>query len=494
MLKRVLGGLLASAALAGAFLAPSYLGRIQFPQLGQVPSGLLATVKARDLTLVCPGAAFATGGQSGTSVSSFARTGTATVNYSSNLPAGVTLKAVPLEGPAASFSRPANSANSIATIGTVSSVAVTVEDPAGAAQQSSTLFTAQSFQALAAAGIKGVLAANCQNPEPESWLVGGVTTVGREALLIMANPTQTDATVSLRLWGEQGLIDGAGLNGISVSANRTVVLPLAGFAPDQKALAVQVVSSGAPLATWIQERTTRGTLSAGADLLSPSIPAANNLVIPGLLKRGTKDAQAMIASNPDYQDLTPSIQVFNPGVSDASVTVQVIGSDAKSLGTVLQQTVSAGSVGAFDLAGLGDGDYSVFVGADQPVMAGVKLSRTNPKATPSSDFAWLPAVAPMSIPVALTTPKSGVTKVSIANGGNAIATVQVSGNQPAGAQTIAVQPLGSRVLALPAGSVVSVSASQPVSATMISDFTGQLTALGFVDYRNSGGKLSVSVR
>jgi len=494
MLKRIIGGILSAASIAGAFLAPGYLATLKYPQLGHAPAPLMANVKARDLTLVCPGSAFATGGHSGTSVSSFARTGTATVNYSSNLPGGVALKAIPLEGPGASFSRPANTSNGVATIATLSSVAVTVEDPGGVAQQSSGLFTAQSFQASAGAGINGVLATNCQNPEPESWLVGGVTTVGREALLVLANPTQTDATVSLKLWGEQGIIDGAGLNGISVSANRTVVLPLAGFAPDQKALAVQVVSSGAPLATWIQERTTRGTVSAGADLVSPSIPAATNLVIPGLLKRGTKDAQTLIAANPDYQDLTPSIQVFNPGASDASVTIQVIGSDAKSLGTVLQETVGAGSVGTFDLSGLADGDYSVFVGADQPVMAAAKLSRTNAKATPSNDFAWLPAVAPMSIPVTLTSPKSGVTKISVANGGNATATVQIVSHQPSGVQTLTLQPLASRVLAVPAGSVISVSAVQPVAATMVSDFNGQLTALGFVDYRNSGGKLSVTVR
>jgi len=494
MFKRTLALALSVAALAGAYLAPRYLEQVQFPALGKAPAGFLSTVKARDLTLVCPGSAFATGGASGTSVSSFVRSGIAVVNYSTNLPTGVTLRTIPLDGPAASQAQPADTAGQVASLNTVSSLAITVADPSGKAQQSSSLLTAQSFQGPVAGALSGVVGANCQNPAPVSWLVGGVTTVGREALLILANPSSNDATVNLKLWGEQGIIDGAGLNGISVSANRTVVLPLSGYAPDQKSLAVQVVSSGPSLATWIQERTTRGTVSAGADLISPSIAAAKNLNIPGLLKRGTTDAQTLIAGNADYQDLTPSIQVFVPGSKDANVTVQVIGSDAKTLGTVLQQSIPAGSIASLDITGIADGDYSVFVVADQPVMAAVKLSRTNAKATPNSDFAWLPAVAPMTTQVFLTAPKSGVSKVSISNGGNAPATVQLMGSAPGLNQTVTVPAFGGRVLTLTPGSLFSVSSDQPVSATMLSDFAGAITALPVIDYSNTGGRMSVTVR
>lgn len=494
MWKRIVApavALVATAGLvAGGILLPS--GAISL-NLNNAEVYQNRTVKAKDLTLVCPGSAF-TAGSGGAGTTSFKRIGSSVVDYSTNLPSGVTLKARPLAGPAASRASLSDTGNQVQAVNAVSSLGLTVVDQLGKAQQGSALASAQSFEIASSNGITGAIGANCQSPSPESWLVGGVTTIGREALLILANPSATDATVDLQLFGESGIIDGAGLNGISVSANRTVVLPLAGFAPDQTSLTVHIISRGAAVASWIQERTVRGTVSAGADLVPPATAASTSLVIPGLLKRGTDDATALIAANGDYADLTPVIQVFVPGSKDATVTVQVIGSSAKANGTVLQQQIRAGSTASLDITGLKDGDYSVFVISDQPVQAAVKLSRTKKGATPVTDFAWLPAVASVTGPVVATAPKSGVSKISIGNGSLQNATVTVKNLSDGSAQTVKVSHLGSAVLAVPAGGVIQLTSDQPVSATMIDDFTGQIVAIPLQDFKNSGGQLGVLVR
>jgi hypothetical protein len=488
MLKKILALAIALMSAAALVAANSLVSNNLGWTVGQNVALTQTKVKAKDLSLVCPGSVFATGGKSGTNVNAFSRIGQAIVDYSSNLPSGVTLKTSPLTGPAADTS------NTVGNISTSSSLAVTLKDQLGEAQQGSSVLTAQSYEVASSDGINGVIGTNCQNPATDSWLIGGVTTVGREALLILANPASTDATVDLQLFGESGLIDGAGLNGISVSANRTVVLPLAAYAPEQKSLAVHVISSGAALASWIQERTVRGTVSAGADLVSPSIPAATNLVIPGLLKRGTDDASALIGNNADYADLTPSIQVFVPGSQAATVTVQVIGVGTKSTGTVLEQQVEGQSAASFDITGLKDGDYSVFVVANQPVQAAVKLSRTKKGSKPITDFAWLQAVAPLSSTVVATAANSAVSKVSIANDGVTAATVTVTDLTKGGSQKVVVPHLGNATVSVANGDVFAVSSDNPVASTLIADFAGSLAAIPMQDYKNSGGSLEILVR
>jgi len=494
MIKRIVSTIVAVAATAAVIFGSQTLGGSPFMLVGDKAGSTLTKVKAKELTLVCPGSVFATGGASGTNVSAFQRIGTAVADYSSNLPAGVSLKTLALTGPAASRGNATDTSNRVGNLASVNAVAITVADSAGSAVQSSALLTAQSYQVSNTRGVLGAIGANCQTPSAESWLVGASSAVGREALLVLANPTATDATVNLQIFGEQGQIEGAGLSGISVSANRTVVLPLAAFAPVQGSLAVHVTSAGAPLATWIQERTVRGTLAAGADLVSPSVPANHNLVIPGLFKRGTKDATTLISGNADYADLTPAAQVFVPGAKDATVTVQVIGTDPKSTGTVAQQQITAGSTANIPLTGLKDGNYAVFVVADQPVMAAVRLSRTNLANTPNTDFAWLSAVAPNVGPLVITSAKSAISKLSIANPGHTPVVASVTNLTDGGITRITVPQLGSAVVTVKPGTVVSVAAAKPLASTLIADFNWLLTAIPLIDYRNSGGWLSVLVR
>lgn len=500
MFKKILNLVLVSALLAGAVIGQQYLPSLQL-RAGARPELQAISVKAKDLQLVCPGAAFRSGGSLGTKVGLFDRVGSTQTAYASNLPNGVELKSYPLLGSqvnTVTLSDTADSGARLAFSASSDSFTLKVSDPAGVAVQGSSLVTAQSFQIVKSTAMNGALATNCQRPGSEQWLLGSSTSIGREALLILANPAATDATVDLQIFGANGPIDGAGLTGIAVSANRFTVLPLASYASDQQLLAVRVSSKGAAIASWVQQRTVRGTLAAGADLISPSIPAAPNLVIPGLFKRGSKDASTLIAANPNYNDLSPSLAVFVPGSAAATVTAQVIGTDTKTFGTVVQQQIAGSSAGSIPLNGLKDGNYVVFVNSDQPVMASVRLSRTNVTKVPNTDFTWLPAVASATGPRLVTTPSSAnttvISKLSIANPNSRVARVTVFNLSAGTRRDVSIPRLSSVAVEVAPGSLISIQSDIPVATTLISDFDWLLAAIGLVDYKNVGGSLSVLVR
>lgn len=492
MLKRIL---LLAAVLAlgtGLVLAPNYLPGFGL-RVGQQPSSLQLNVKAKNLILVCPGSAYKSGGSSGTKVGVFDRNDQAGVNYSGNLEGGATLRYRELTGITAATSTISGSGHQLGVLFSADAFSLTVQDPAGTLQQGSTLISAQSAQVSTAGGVMGALGASCQRPASQQWFIGANTNTGRESLLLLSNPSATDATVDLQLFGDQGAIDGSGLTGISVPANRTTVLPLAGFAPNNGVLAVHVQSKGADIAAWIQQRTVRGTVSAGADLISPSILASNLQVIPGLLKRGSADAAKLIAANNDYSDLTPSIAVYVPGSQTATITAQVIGTDSKTFGTVVQQRVSGGSAASIALTGLADGNYNVFISSDQPVISASLLSRTNAANTPITDFAWLPAAATDTLARVLPVSSSAVSKISIANPNNQNVTATVTNLTTGAVQSISVPKQSGAIYTPAPGSVIQVTSGSPLAETLVADYNGQIIAVPFNDYANVGGTLSVLI-
>jgi hypothetical protein len=493
VIKKVSGLLLALGLTAGLVFGVQYIPIFTI-SVGATPAEHTIDVKAKELTLVCPGAAFKSGGKSGTKVGAFERIDTAAIDYTSNLPAGVNLTKLPLTGAGASATAISDSNHALANVGATTAVALRVSDPMGTAVQGSSLLTAQNYQVVSDPAMQGAVGANCQSPTVEQWFIGATTTIGRESLLLISNPNNTDATVDLNLFGANGSIDSAGLNGIAVSANRSVVLPLAGFAPENESLTVHLTAHGAAVASWIQQKTVRGTSAAGADLISPSTDASKDLVIPGLLKRGTADATKLIAGNDNYSDLTPRLSIFVPGDVAATVTAQIIGLDAKTYGTVVQETVSGKQSQEFPITGLKDGDYAVFITSSQPVIAGIKLSRTKSGKTPNTDFTYLPAVASSETTQVIAVPNSGISKLCIAATADSSAQVEIVDLGTGEKSTVTVPKLASRVISLKAGSVVSVSATGAASSTLVVDFDSQIVAIPMVDFRNVGGKLSVLVR
>jgi hypothetical protein len=477
MIKRILGFALALGVIAAVVIAlPSFS-----IQVGTAPKSPKISVAAGDLNLICPGAAINSGGASGTSVGSFTRLSSASVIGTVAAGAETFEQRYQADGYYASYSGKVFS--------TVSQPGTVFATKSGGLAQGSTMVNIGQVQKAASSRLNGLLATACQAPSPEHWLVGASAATGRETILILANPSRVDITVSLDVFAEGGQVTAAGLSGISVAAGAEAFVPLSSLIPETKTFAIHVVSSSGAIASWLQQRTVRGLLYAGADLVAPATTFGKSLVIPGVLIRGAADAAALIASNADYSDLKPVLRVFNPSDSKATFTAQLNGATATTFGTVLHDSVLPHSVQDFEITGLANGDYSAFVKADQNITASIRLVRTDKAKTPNTDFTWLQAAETFVGERQITVPSVGISKLTVANPSNKTASVSVNGvtySINAGAMVV--------LKADNSKSINIVSNEQAVGANLVIDVDGSVANIALMNYKNLGDQVSVRVR
>lgn len=355
----------------------------------------------------------------------------------------------------------------------------------------SALLSGSQFQRLETDWAGGLLATSCQRPSNDLWLVGGDTRTGREALLLLSNPSNVDATVEITIVSSNGPISAPGLTGVSVPKAQTTVIPLNGIVPSTATLAIRVQSKGGALGAWIQQRAVRGTKAAGIDLISPVAPAATELVIPGFFVRGTKDAQTLQAGSDAFSDITNIVRVVNPTDREATVLVKVVGVTAQTFGTVIQQKVAANSVADLEVNGIEDGDYAIFVSSDQKVLASAKLNRTSLSSNPNTDFTWLTSITGFNGEQHLAVPSPGISKLAVANPGKEPISISYVNGPSNG--TLQLAAGAAATVTLSSGNLVLKSDSV-ASATVVFDLRGSVANFAMVEYRNLGGLISVLVQ
>jgi hypothetical protein len=432
--------------------------------VGQLPKAEVLRVKAQDLNLVCPGGVYRTGGASGTKLGAFESIGTPDINSDFNGPAGTTML--------------------------IRGNQLTAVDPAGLAEQSSVLMNANQIQSVNTDGLTGLTGAACQRPTNSLWFIGGDTSTGRESLLIVKNVTKVDSTVNLEIFNERGQVTGSGMSGISVAAGKTTVIPLASYVPKTKTFVTHVVSRGGLVAAWIQQKTIRGLASGGVDYVSPTTGFGKTQAIPGVFVRGAADAAKLVA-NADFADLVPTLRVFVPGSKPATVTAQVIGSTPATFGTVVRQTIPAGTTADIALPGLADGDFVAIVKSDEDIGSAIRLHRVVKK---SVDFSWLTAADSQSGVVGLSVPTVGISKLSLVNPSNTAIDLRLAqnGGNPA---NFKVPAAGQLTLKFAPGAKLELSGNgKALMGTLIVDVDGSLAAVPLVDYKNPGGEVAVMVR
>lgn len=449
MFKRFLALLLVavSSALTIFFLA------FEAMPIGEIGKTKTVEVAGRTPELVCPGPVFVNGGEGGTKLGTFVASGS-----------------VQIDGRDVS--------------GVISKTA-TAQSKVTGTQDGSKNFNAIQLQSASGSQAFGLAAATCVPGTGDAWIVAGDNSVGREALLILVNAGAVDATVNLELLGTSGPIEGTGLSGISAPAGKTTVLPLASFAPKAETFAVHVTSRGSNLGVYLQQKTIRGVVPGGLDLLGTTAVADKKLVIPGVFLRTSAKLEALVTADQNFADTKPLLRVTAPGGKDANFTAQVVGSDGSNFGTVISGTVPAGSTKDFDISDVTDGDYAVQFDSDQPIMASVRYSRA---AGSVADFAWATGVATAKLDAGFTVPTGTVSKLSLVNPSATTVTVKLSG------AAIEVKANSNVVVALGAGKNYQITSSGPVAASIVVDQKFQIAVVPVIDYRSSGGTLKVNIR
>jgi len=497
LIRRILGSAAALLVLLGALSYASIVAPSFGIEVGSAVRSAEQSVKAPNLQVVCPGGAIRSGGASGTRLGEFDQSGSAEVNAIDWLRTA-TLQTKALAG----ISGAPTSASTGVPDRVGRATLFEVDDPTGKLEQGSQLLSASQLQLQNAANFSGLLAASCEQPAAEHWFVGGDTTVGREALMVVVNPSQVDAQIDIAAFSNGGQVKVDGLAGLSVPAGRTLIVPLASSLVNQATLTLRLTASGGAVAAWIQQRVVRGTIPGGSDFIAPSTELAKSLVIPGLMLRGTADAAAIIKTRPAYADQTPMLRIFVPadstGAKTITVTAQLFGSTANTFGTVLRQTVTTGTTTDVPLTGLADGDYVAFVSADRPIRAAIRLPRTNKTKSPATDFAWLQAGASLKGIRAFQVPRSGITRLSLGNPAKTPVKIAIGSPQQVSSATAPVVTLAAgevRSIGLTAGALVWLKTdSDAPRANLVIDLDSAVATLPITDYKNLGSKVQVSVR
>lgn len=273
---------------------------------------------------------------------------------------------------------------------------------------------AASSASLSDTDMAGFSASACRPPQMESWIVGGDTETGTTGILLLANPGDVDATVQITVYGIAGAVTPPGAEAVPIPARTQTALPLAGLAGGEQSPVLRITATGAPVRASLQSSLIRTLDPGGIDAQSPARPAATQ-VVPGLRIRGDAadtEGAATIARLLSESDTTATITVTEAGEG---------GAPARDPETV---ELAAGAPVEVDLGGLDQGDYTVTVTAEAPLVAAV-WQTTGFGA--GSDFAWNTAAPPISEATLVAVPDGEDAALTFANPSAQDVTVSVAG-------------------------------------------------------------------
>ncbi|MCW2622995.1 MAG: hypothetical protein JWL64_2597 [Frankiales bacterium] len=154
---------------------------------------------------------------------------------------------------------------------------------------------------------RGLLGMRCGSPATDQWLIGGATTAGNDALLILVNTDATPAVVDVQLLHDLGASDPRPGRGLVVPAHGRLLVSLNLLAPDRTDIATHVVATRGRVAAGVLHRKVDGAIPQGIDWAARSPGPAPVVIVPGL--PSGPGSRQVIVTNPNDQSLRASVQV-----------------------------------------------------------------------------------------------------------------------------------------------------------------------------------------
>jgi hypothetical protein len=441
---------------------------IRFPTVSARPASRVVTPTATAQQAVCPGGLLRLGSTTGLNATSASALGAPEVTSGS-----------PTGGVRAS-----DFAVSDAGTGHSSAAPRLLSKAAAASGSAPALLSGAQSEQLATPEFTGLAAAACTAASGETWLVGGSTSVGRTTLLLLANPTDVTATVSVQVYGEVGKVTAPGMDGILVSPDSQRVLSIAGFAPNVVSPVVHVTSTGGQVAATLEQTTVRGLTPGGVDFVGGASRPTTSTVIPGVVISSSSALQADLGQT-GYDDLQTTLRLFLPGTGSTEATVSVLAEDGSATGKPTTAKLSGGQVTDLQLDSLSDGNYTVVVTSKLPLLASVRVSAAGSGSDASSgsgsgsgtgsstDFAWTTAAPELS----------SSALVSVAPGMNPLLHLE---NPTSTAETVRVAGLGA------VSQTITVAARSATSVTVSPGTTYELSGFARLYASVSGTALSAA--
>lgn len=227
--------------------------------------------------------------------------------------------------------------------------------------------------------VEGLGAEACTAAAWEQWLVGGSTITGRQTSIVIANPGEQQARVSLEIFGQDDTLEPA-TTGVVVEPGTAELLDVAAYSVGNANPAVRVVSEGGAVAAFLQQSTIRTLDPGGIDTTSATVAVSGSQSFLGV----PVAAGHTHTAEEQFEDAGPVLRMIAPG-EDTEVDITFDSGDGEPLVTTMN--LSAGRVTELPLTELGAGHYSITIESDAAVAAGVRFTPT--EGAPADDFAWM---------------------------------------------------------------------------------------------------------
>jgi hypothetical protein len=212
--------------------------------------------------------------------------------------------------------------------------------------------------------MRGVAAVNCSQGSSHGYFSNGISGLGRESILKIANPTNTEAQITITTYVKAGQSSKT----LTLAPGATEQLSLTTMSNAESNFAVEYQSNGPAVHVVLQTRTSRGLAATGVEL-SAATQASTHSVIPGIEVFENQIHSAVLS-------------LFNPQLSPATVRVTAHGIGVDS--DVFEVHLEAGELHQKDLD-LPVGEYLIEIQSDLEVVSSIwseRLSQT-------LDYAWL---------------------------------------------------------------------------------------------------------
>ncbi len=313
---------------------------------------------------------------------------------------------------------------------------------------------------IADGDIAGWTAITCSAPAAEQWLVGGSTTLGSSARLVLTNPSTAPSEVTVTLYGPLGKIDDTFV--VSVAAESQTDRLIESIAASQSSLVVHVAATGPGVAAALQDSRLDGFQPAGTSWVGPSV-AGERLFIPGVGLDGV--------------DGTVTLRLMAPeGARVDAMLVSQRGVEPWSTGTGITLEPGVVSDLAVPVSALG----AIEISADAPVFAAARtvmtrLADEGLAGDVAADATWVPAVEISPDVQVAVVPADNARIAAYSPYSTSVVVAHIDGS------TITTASVGARTiqwidLDAPAGTVVTIEGEVAWSVVMASD-TGFIASL-----------------
>jgi hypothetical protein len=231
---------------------------------------------------------------------------------------------------------------------------------------------AGSLERVGDGDLEGFAAVTCMTAGFDEWLVGGATSIGSSARLVLSNPSDAPAEAKVTVYGPLGVVGEPVV--IAVPPRGQEDRLIEGLAAELATLALRVESSGPGLVAVLQDSRLDGFQPAGTDWIGASVPRERQVIpaVGSVVEDSTvtlrlvapegATAAVSLVTEDGVDDWSGARNLsLEPGVvTDIAVPLEGVGAleitaDAPVLAaamTVVPRPASEGSAGdtAFDLA------------------------------------------------------------------------------------------------------------------------------------------------